>query len=221
MALRAPTLAFALLLAIPPASAQKPGGQPDPEDFPARTAQEGVTIAVVPVLDSPDAERIFGSTASPIRAGFLPVEFIIWNSRQNTIEVELDGVTIFSESGRFEPVDPGTVSLYLYPPPRREPEDPTQQKPRPRFPIPLPQKKKNPPKDKDLEKREAAEAELRSRELRSGRVPPGTYVRGYLYFDLGKASIDPAAAALFVPGAREIGTGRKLLFPEISLKPYE
>ena len=219
MTLRAPTLALALLLGVTSTAAQKTRGRPDPEKFPARMTRQGVTIAVVPILDTPDSDKIFGPEASPTKAGFLPVEFVIWSDRDDTIEVELEGVVIYSLTGRFERADPETIARDLYPKPREEIKDPGMPRPSP-LPIPLPRRKKKPKRDKKREKREAAEAELRSRELRSGQVAPGSFARGYLYFDLRGAEIDPADAAVYVPGGREMGTGKNFLLGEISLKPY-
>ena len=50
-------------------------------------------------------------------------------------------------------------------------------------------------------------------------MAPGGYARGYLYFDLRGKSIDLAGSSLYVPGVEE-ATGERLLFFEISLKPY-
>ena len=216
-------LALALLLSVTMTSStagQTSRGRPDPEKFPARITQRGVTIAVVPVLDTPDSDKVFGPEASPTRAGFLPVEFVIWSDRDDTIEVELEDVVIYSLTGRFERANPETIARGLYPKPREEIKDPGMPRPSP-LPVPLPRRKKKPKKDKLREKRESAEAALRSRELRFGQVPPGSFVRGYLYFDLRGAEIAPADAAVYVSGGREMGTGENLHFAEIPLKPYE
>ena len=216
------TMTLASLAAIPLLGVQGAQSRPNPADYPANTTQHSVTIAVKPIFDTPEAEKIFGQGAAPTGAGFLPVEIVIWSNRVNTIEIELDSVIIYSSEGRFEQVDPEFVALNLYPPPRRKIKDPTQHAPTPNpLPIPLPRRSKKRSKDKDRPKREMAEAELRSRWLRFGQAAPGGTLRGYLYFDLRKASIDPAEAVVLISGARDQGTGERLMFSEISLRPYE
>ncbi len=211
-------LVMAGLLTSPPVPAQQPPGQPTPGDFPAKDAHEGVTIAVVPILDTPEAEKIFGYFA-PTRAGFLPVEFIVFNHRKKTIEMELDGIAIFSGPDRFEMVEPETVALGLLPKPEQEIKDPTEQKQR-RWPVPIPRGSKKPPKDKKKELREATAASLRRHELRSGQVLPGGYARGYLYFDLRRAAIDVENATVYIPKVTEKKSKKRLTFFEINLKPY-
>lgn len=212
------TAAFSPLSAgLPP---QK-DGRPDMATFPAQTTHQGVTIAAVPVFDTPEAERIFGPVAAPTRGGFLPVEFIITNQRQETIEMPLQDIAIFSGPDRFETVDVETIARGLYPKPREEVEDPTQQKRRRLpLPIPIPSGPKKSPKDKKKEVREEAEADLRRRQLRAALVLPGGFARGYLYFDLRAASIDVENSTLYIPRVREKKSGKKLTFFEISLKPY-
>ncbi len=212
------TAAFSTLSAgLPPQKA----GRPDMSTFPAQTTHQGVTIAAVPVFDTPEAERIFGPVAAPTRGGFLPVEFIITNQRQETIEMPLQNIAIFSGPDRFETVDVETIARGLYPKPREEVGDPTQQKRRRLpLPIPIPSGPKKTPKDKKKEVREEAEADLRRRQLRAALVLPGGFARGYLYFDLRAASIDVENAILYIPRVREKKSGKKLTFFEISLKPY-
>ena len=58
-----------LALAAPLAgAAQDSSARPDPSKFPARASYQGVTIAAVPIPDTPAAERIFGPRAAPTRA---------------------------------------------------------------------------------------------------------------------------------------------------------
>lgn len=212
-------LALAGLLTSPPVPAQQPPGHPTPGDFPAKDSHEGVTIAVVPILDTPEAEKVFGLEAAPTRAGFLPVEFIVFNHREKTLEMELDGIAIFSGPDRFEMVEPETVALGLHPKPEQEIKDPTEQKRR-KWPSPIPRGPKKPPKDKKKEIRETASASLRRHQLRSGQVLPGGYARGYLYFDLRRASIDVENATVYIPKVTEKKSKKRLTFFEISLKPY-
>ena len=189
-------------------------------EFPAQESHQGVTIAVVPILDTPDAEKIFGPVAAPARGGFLAVEFIVSNHREETIKMALKGIVIYSDEDRFELIDVKTVALGLYPRPKKEVEDPTKPKRRLPLPIPLPPWGNKQPKDKKKKVREEAEAALRSRQLRSAQVAPGGFARGYLYFDLRRASIDVEQAVVHIPNVRETGSGKNLLFFDISLKPY-
>jgi hypothetical protein len=226
MSLRLPSFVLPGLVGVLFALSANPmpqqSGRPDMADFPAQATHQGVTIAVVPVFDTPEAERIFGTVAAPTRGGFLPVEFIITNQREETIEMQLLDIAIFSGPDRFEMADAETVARGLYPRPKeKEAEDPTQQKRRRLpLPIPIPSGPKKPPKDKKKEIREEAEADLRRRQLRAALVLPGGFARGYLYFDLRAAEIDVEEATLYIPRVREKKSKKKLTFFEISLKPY-
>ncbi len=203
-----------LALAAPLAgAAQDNSARPDPSKFPARASYQGVTIAAVPIPDTPAAERIFGPRAAPTRAGFLPVEVIIFNQRSEIIRVKVGRIKIIGFDNQFEQVDPQAVAEGLYP--RPEVDRPKTS----RLPTPWPRKPKV-KKDKKRAQREEAEAALRSRQLRAALVAPGGYARGYLYFDLRGKSIDLAGSSLYVPGVEEETTGERLLFFEISLKPY-
>lgn len=203
-----------LALAAPLAgAAQDNSARPDPSKLPARASYRGVTIAAVPIPDTPAAERIFGPRAAPTRAGFLPVEVIIFNQRSEIIRVEVGRIKIIGFDDQFEQVDPQAVAEGLYPRPEVDRPKPS------RLPVPWPRKPKV-KKDKKRAQREEAEAALRSRQLRTALVAPGGYARGYLYFDLRGKSIDLAGSSLYVPGVEEEATGERLLFFEISLKPY-
>ena len=203
-------LALAALLA---GAAQDNSARPDPSKFPARASYQGVTIAAVPIPDTPAAERIFGPRAAPTRAGFLPVEVIIFNQRSEIIQVNVGRIKIIGFDNQFEQVDPQAVAEGLYPRPEVDRPKPS------RLPTPWPRKPKV-KKDKKRAQREEAEAALRSRQLRAALVAPGGYARGYLYFDLRGKSIDLAGSSLYVPRVEEETTSERLLFFEISLKPY-
>ncbi len=203
-------LALAAPLAGP---AQDNSARPDPSKFPAHASYQGVTIAAVPIPDTPAAERIFGPRAAPTRAGFLPVEVIIFNQRSEIIRVKVGRIKIIGFDNQFEQVDPQAVAEGLYPRPEVDRPKPS------RLPVPWPRKQKV-KKDKKRAQREEAEAALRSRQLRAALVAPGGYARGYLYFDLRSKSIDLAGSSLYVPGVEEEATGERLLFFEISLEPY-
>jgi len=180
-----------------------------PESFRAREAHEGVTIAVRPIPDAPEAEEVFGKTAAPVRAGFLPVEVIILNRREEPIRVELSRIVVLEDERRFEQVELSEIALALYPLPK--PKDKPQ-----KTGMGVPK----PPKDKDLAKREEAEATLRSLQLRSATVNPGGEARGFLYFDLRRASLDLERAIVYVPEVTAAASGQALFYFEVSLKPY-
>lgn len=180
-----------------------------PESFRAREAHEGVTIAVRPIPDAPEAEEVFGKTAAPVRAGFLPVELVVLNRREEPIRVELSRIVVLEDERRFEQVELSEIALALYPLPK--PKD----KPK-KTGMGVPE----PPKDKDLTKREEAEATLRSRQLRAATVNPGGQARGFLYFDLRQASLDLERAIVYVPEVTVAPSGQALFYFEISLKDY-
>jgi len=203
------TLAAVALPAQEPAAAEA-------QDFLARDSHQGVIIAARPIPDTAEAEKVFGKNAASTRAGFLPVELLILNERDEPIAVNLERVEIFSDGERFEQADPVMVALALYPLPESvEPKVGTG----PRLPVPWPQGPKV-PKDKKRAEREEAEAALRSRQLRATRVAPAGRARGFLYFDLRGAAIDLAHAAVYLPEVDAVTSREGLLFFEISLKPY-
>lgn len=108
------------------------------------------------------------------------------------------------------------MALLLYPLPGVKQPD---LGPKPQPPIPLP-RRVGPPKDKKLAEREEAEAALRSRQLRTAVVPPGGSARGFLYFNLGGASLDLAEAQVYIPAVTDLESSEGLIFFEIALAPY-
>ncbi len=183
-----------------------------PESFRAREAHEGVTIAGRPIPDTPEAEEIFGKTAAPVRAGFLPVELIILNRRDEAIRVELTRVVVLEDDRKFEQVELEEIALALYPLPKLK--DKPSASPE-RIPTRMPKNK-----DKDLTKREEAAATLRSRKMRAATVNPGGQARGFLYFDLRRASLELGKSIVYVPEVAVVPSGQALFYFEISLKPY-
>ena len=180
-----------------------------PESFRAREAHEGVTIAARPIPDAPEAEEVFGQTAAPVRAGFLPVELIILNRRDEPVRVELSRIVVLEDERRFEQAELSDIALALYPLPKPKDKPKTTGMGVPKA-----------PKDKDLTKREGAEATLRSRQLRAATVNPGGQARGFLYFDLRRASLDVEKSIVYVPEVAVVPGGQALFYFEISLKPY-
>ncbi len=183
-----------------------------PESFRAREAHEGVTIAARPIPDAPEAEEIFGKTAAPVRAGFLPVELIILNRRDEPIRVGLSRVVVLEDERRFEQVELEEIALALYPLPKLK--DKPSASPE-RIPTRMPKNK-----DKDLTKREEAAATLRSRQLRAATVNPGGQARGFLYFDLRRSSLALGKSIVYVPEVAVVPGGQALFYFEISLKDY-
>jgi hypothetical protein len=205
-------LAFALLSLA--GGAQAPTAKEE-ASFLARDTHQGVSIAARPIPDTPEAERVFGKNAAPTRAGFLPVELLIRNDREEPIEVALERIVVVSGRDEFEQAGTRSVALWLYPPPGvKEPKVGG-----PRLPIPWPRGPKA-PKDKHREKREEAEASLRSRLFRAEEIAPGARARGFLYFDLRDADIDLARAYVYVPEVNAVESGEGLLFYEVSLEVY-
>ena len=189
-------------------SAQEASAPRAARDFPAHDAHQGVAIAAVPILDAPAAVAVFGATAAPTRAGFLPVELILSNQRPEAVRVELERIQLVTGEDKFEQADPEEIAWTLYPPPQ------------PKRPIDSTPRASRIPRDKDRGKREEAEAALRSRQLRAGVLAPGAYARGYLYFDLRGRSLDLAHARLYIPTVVALPSQEPLLYFEIELKPY-
>ncbi len=183
-----------------------------PESFRARDAHEGVTIAARPIPDTPEAEEVFGKTAAPVRAGFLPVELLILNQRGEPVRVELGRIVVVQDGQKFEQIELEEIARALYPLPK--PKDKPSASPE-RIPSRLPKNK-----DKDLTKREEAAATLRSRQLRAATVNPGGQARGFLYFDLRRGSLDLDTAMVYVPEVAVAPGGQALFYFEISLKEY-
>ena len=191
-------LALALMAQAPP-----PG---EPERFLARDSHEQVTIAARPLLDPLEAEKVFGKNAPIGRAGILPVEILILNQRAEAVRVSLGRIVVVAGADKFEQIDPARAAWTLYPPPSAKKAKGGHI---PRL-----------AEDKNRAKREEAEAALRFRQLRAGVVGPGGQARGYLYFDLGEAALEPAEAGVYIPEVVALPGEKALLFFEISLKPY-
>lgn len=208
-------LVLALALLGPAVGAQGPAATQDEEGFLARDTHQDVSIAARPIPDTPEAERIFGPKAAPTRAGFLPVELLIRNDREESIAVALERIVVVSGREEFEQAGTRTVALWLYPPPDvKEPKVGGS-----RLPIPWPSGPKV-AKDKKRAEREEAEASLRSRQLRVEKIAPGAHARGFLYFDLRRASIDLAQSYVYIPEVNAVDSGEGLLFFEVSLEAY-
>ena len=183
-----------------------------PESFRAREAHEGVTIAARPIPDTPEAEEVFSKTAAPVRAGFLPIELLILNQRDEPVRVELGRITVVQDGQKFEQIELDEIALALYPLPKLK--DKPSASPE-RIPSRLPKNK-----DKDLTKREEAAATLRSRQLRAATVNPGGQARGFLYFDLRRGSLDLDSAMVYVPEVVAAASKAPLFYFEIGLKEY-
>ena len=205
-----------LTLAAVALAAQEPPVSSEAQGFLARDSHQGVTIAARPIPDTPEAEKIFGKNAAPTRGGFLPIELLILNERDEPIAVSLERAEVNSDDERFEQADPEAVALALHPLPESvQPKGGTG----PRLPVPWPQGPKV-PKDKKRAAREEAEVALRSRQLRATRIAAQGRARGFLYFDLRGASIDLRQAVVYIPEVEGVTSGEGLLFFEISLKAY-
>ncbi|MFQ5777758.1 MAG: hypothetical protein ACE5IP_07095 [Terriglobia bacterium] len=200
----------ALLAALPGAHSRSAGF--DAKDFPARDSHQGVTIAAVPVPDTPEAEALFGKTAAPTRAGILPVELILTNERKEPVRVALERIVIVTEEGTLSQVDPEEIAWSLYPAAKKKKKSPRVGVPR------LPGRGGKGKKRR--QQREEAEAALRRAALRAAVVAPGGGARGYRYFDLRGRSIELATSAVYVPEVTLVPGGEQLLFFEISLRPY-
>lgn len=201
---------FVLWVALAATSVAAPGAGSrfDPERFPARDSHQGVTIAARPVADTPEAEAIFGKNAAPTRAGVLPVELIVANERPQAVRVALERIVIVTDNAKFEQVSPEEIAWALYPPPKtKRPIDST------RLPSRL-------PRDKKRLRREEAEAALRRAALRAAVVPAGGAARGFRYFALGEKPLNLAVSRVYIPEVERVPTGERLLYFEISLKPY-
>jgi hypothetical protein len=212
-----PSFHLVLALALPGLAlvAQGPAATKDEETFLSRDTHQGVSIAAKPIPDTPEAECIFGPNAAPTRAGFLPVELLIRNDREESIEVALGRIIVVSGREEFEQAGTKTVALWMYPPPGvKEPKVGGS-----RLPIPWPSGPKV-AKDKKRAEREEAEASLRSRQLRAEKVAPGAHARGFLYFDLRDAGIDLTQSYVYVPEVNGVDSGEGLLFFEVSLEAY-
>ena len=183
-----------------------------PDSFRARDTHEGVTIAARPIPDTPEAEEVFGKTAAPVRAGFLPLELLILNQRNEPVRVELSRIVVVQDGQKFEQIELEEIALALYPLPK--PKDKPSASPE-RIPSRLPKDK-----DKDLTKREEAAATLRSRQLRAATVNPGGQARGFLYFDLRRSSLDLDSAMVYVPEVVAVASKAPLFYFEIGLKEY-
>ncbi len=185
-----------------------PGGasrQPNPRDYPAHDAHEGLAIAADPYLEKARAERVFGSYA-PNKAGVLAVEIIVKNETSQGMSVNWSAVRLLSRSAASQ-LRPLTMDELTY---RLVGEPKTRQTVPSRWP-PLPRSKKS-------EQYQKAQAALAPFFFETGTIPPGATARGFLFFDIGGDSQAVSRARVYIPDVKNLGTGQPLMFFEMEFR---
>lgn len=209
----APALA-ALLLAAQSFSALSgaqtpPPESPDPATLPARDSHQGLLIAADPYLTNERSVQKFGKK-NPYSAGLLAIDVYLRNDtdaplRINVETIELQIAIPGRQRQRLEWLTVGEVAYRIVLPSGAAPR-------RKRGPIPG----VSGGKTKEIAKMEDS---LRYLVLQSDLVGPHNTVHGFVIFDIDHHFEDTENSTLFIPDVSRYGSGDKLFFFEIDLRP--
>jgi hypothetical protein len=168
---------------------------PPVEEVKSKQSGSGITIAAVPYTTDSQASTAFGKV-NPYEHGVLPVLVIIRNDGKSAVSLAKMRVEYIERDRTRIEATPASEVAYT-----RSPE-------RPSFnPGPIPGirlKKKNP----------LAAEQIEIRAFAAKMLPPGESAHGFFYFQTGHRS----GANLYVTGLEDAGTGKELLFFDISLE---
>lgn len=186
-----------------------PQASPDPALLPARDSHQGLLIAADPYLTSERSEQKFGKK-NPYSAGLLAIDVYLRNDMEIPLRVNLD-----------------TMELQIAIPghPRQRLESLTVQDVAYRIVLPngaAPRGKRGPipgvsgGKTKEIAKMEDS---LRYLMLQSDLVGPHNTTHGFVMFDIARHFEDTERSTLYIPDVSRFGSGEKLFFFEIDLRP--
>ncbi len=176
--------------------------QPNPRDYPAHDAHEGIAIAADPYLERARAEQVFGSYA-PNKAGVLAVEIIVKNETGQGVSVNWSAAQLLSRSAGWQ-----LRALTMEELTRRLVGEPKARETVPSRWPPLPRSKKSAQYEK-------ARAALAPHFFETGTIPPGATVRGFLFFDVGGDFQGVSRARIYIPEVKNLATGQPLMFFEM------
>ena len=210
--LAAPALA-ALLLTTQPFPARLGGQTPpaarqDPAAWPARDSHQGLLIAADPYITSARSEQKFGKK-HPYSVGLLAIDVFLRNDTEAPLRINIDTIELkIATPGHKQRLESLTAEDVAYrivvpngPAPRGR-----------RGPIPgvAGGKQKEIAKMKDS---------LRYLMLQSDLVGPHNTAHGFVIFDIADHFEDTENSTLYIPDVSRYGSGDKLFFFEIDLKP--
>jgi len=203
--MRALHTTLAALFVLAPALAQ----EPDPSQWPARDAHEGLTVSCDPYPDAERSKAKFGKK-HPAAVGILPIEVAFRNDTDFPMLVDLDSVRLLLQppGSEKQQLDWMTVEdvleMILYK------QGPSLN--RPRTPLPLPRSKGNRSKEYlELESR------IRPMALEMTLIPPKKTVRGFLFFRMGRQMEQVENAKLYIPDVKFMHNKQPLFFFEVDL----
>jgi hypothetical protein len=209
-------LAAVLLLAAPVFPTQS-GGQttpqaaanPDPAALPARDSHQGLLIAADPYLTSERSEQKFGKK-HPYSAGLLAIDVYLRNDSESPLRIDIDTIElrIAAPGQRRQRLETLTVEDVAY-----------------RIVLPngaAPRARRGPipgvggGKTKEIAKMEDS---LRYLMLQSDMIGPHNTIHGFVIFDIARHFEDTGHSTLYIPDVSRFGSGEKLFFFEIDLRP--
>jgi len=214
--LAVPAIAATLLLAayslpafLHAQAPPQPATNSDPAALPARDSHQGLLIAADPYLTKERCEQKFGKK-NPYTGGLLAIEVYLRNDTNGPLQLQLDTMelqiaTPGQSRERLEPLTAGEAAYRIVLPKGAAPRGR-------RGPIPGVAGGKN----KEVAKMEDS---LRYLMLPGDMVGPHNTVHGFVIFDLAGHFEDVEHSTLYIPDVKRYGSGEKLFFFEIDLRP--
>ncbi len=181
----------------------------DPAVLPAHDSHQGLLIAADPYLTKERSEQKFGKK-SPYSAGLLAIDVYLRNDTDGPLRIGLDSIEL-------EIAVPGQARQRLEP---LTAEDASYRIVLPSGPAPRGHRGPIPGvgggKTKEVAKMEDS---LRHLMLPGDVIGPHNAVHGFVIFDIANHFEDVEHASLYIPDVSSFGSGQKLFFFEIDLRP--
>jgi len=182
---------------------------PDPATLPAHDSHQGLLVAADPYLTSERSAQKFGKK-HPYAVGLLAIDVFLRNDTETPLRIDVD-----------------TIELQIAAPGQRRqrPESLPVQDVAYRIVVPngpAPRGRRGPipgvagGKTKEIAKMEES---LRALMLQTDMVGPHNTVHGFVIFDVDSHFEDTENSTLYIPDVSRYGSGDKLFFFEIDLKP--
>ena len=173
--------------------------------YPAKQAQDDITVAVKPYHDAKLMAEVFPTT-KPYRYGFLPMLVVITNDSDSVIS--LQNLEVRYISGGRQGLEPlSAADLATFNPKGHQPKN----RGIPGVWTQRPKTKKGP----------LAKPEIEVREFNAPILPPGSSASGFFYYETGTANSPTQGASVYLTGLKNLGTGRDLFYFEIPLDKYK
>jgi hypothetical protein len=186
-----------------------PPPPPDPATLPAHDSHQGLLIAADPYLSSERSQQKFGKK-NPYSAGLLAVDVFLRNDTNGPLHIGLDTIEL-------DIAVPGQSRQRLE---NLTPEDAAYLIVLPHGPAPRGRRGPIPGvaggKTKEVAKMEES---LRNLMLPGDLIGPHNTVHGFILFDMDHHFEDVEHALLYIPDVSRFGSGEKLFFFEVDLRP--